>query len=860
MTDSKKAQKKYPRHVRRRAKTSPWVKAPLIILAVVLSLYVLAFVAAPFFALRYIEQWYAEQGEGRALLIKGWTLSPVTGEVGLSDISASYPVEGGTEAEVGADFIGINLNLSALFEQTIHVQSLGITGLRFRGAQSPEGLSIAGIDIASSESPAEDKSTREADSSASGTQSASTGNAGPLPEGWSLRVDDISLTDDRVKWQQSGLSLTVSLSELTTGLFDSSTDDATPVSLDVTLEELSVDVGEETLLLREPVTLVLNAKASEILTRPSVTGDISLSSLALDVPGIEGVEFSALDVRGATFNMGQSGMTAGLQKLVLKNIRASLPEEEQAQLDQIVVSGVKWRSEEDDVALSDIELEGFSGNLAGFPQLSLAKFNGGDIKVTAVSSAPEASIGNAGLESLRAQHPLAGVMQLGDLKLIGIEASASNQNVSSLELNNLQVTPAEEDVAIVSLAHYAITDIAATPESFTSGIHRFYGLVSNITRLKDGSIKGIPAAEPETPDGEPKTQVVAAEQSESEENDDATATPFKVQIAGIQLEQNDSPSSFNWTDEAIDPTVNTTGRMLELTTGEIDSTQLEKGIDLNLLLALDDYNRIRATGTMGMKGEYPEGQMDVTIEQLNLIDFNPYLVQAMGYRLKKGMLGVDSDISIRDGQLGGNVLIKLQNSQFEPADDETIDRLSKQISMPVETALSVLKDDNNNIRLNVPLSGDISKPDVGINDVISKISQKALKTATLYYLKQSLVPYGQLISIASFAGDKLFAIRLNDLNYEAEQLDLTAEHKKYLDTVAEMMGKKTELELQVCPVASQQEVETWGDTWYSEVTKRGANVKAYLSDKEDKNGKSLSGRITVCAPQKGEAPKIILGV
>jgi hypothetical protein len=300
--------------------------------------------------------------------------------------------------------------------------------------------------------------------------------------------------------------------------------------------------------------------------------------------------------------------------------------------------------------------------------------------------------------------------------------------------------------------------------------------------------------------------------------------------------------------------------VVELRTGKIDTSALEKGVELHMVFALDAYNRIRADGVMGMKGEYPEGKINLNIEQLNLVEFNPYLVEAMGYRLKKGMLQVTSDISITDGQLGGKMLIVLQNSKFEPADQETIKSLSKQISMPVETALSVLKDDNNNIRIEVPLSGDISQPDVGINDVVNQISKKALKTATLYYLKQSLVPYGQLLSIASFAGDQLFAIRLDDLKYETQQLELTDEHKAYLDTVGKMMIKKSELELQVCPVAGELEQKEWGENWAIEVAKRAASVKAYLSEIKDKKEKSLSGRITVCTPQKGDKAKVILGV
>ena len=872
MNDSKKspakAQKKYPRHVRHRAKTPLWVKLPLILVAVLVTIYILVFVATPFFALRYIEQWYAEQGEGQSLLIGGWTLSPFTGEVELRDVKASYPVKD-SEAEVGADFIGINVNLSALLEQIIHIQSVGVSGLKFRGKQSEDGLSLAGIMLPGSdqaETEAQPTAESEKESEKDNKKDDQAGTSGPLPEGWSLRVDDISLTDDLIQWQQAGLAVTVELSELSTGLFNSASDEATPLTLNVTLRELSVAIGEDSLVLRSPVTLRLQAEAQRVLTQPRISGDISLSSLALDAPGIDAVEFSALDIKGATFNIGDNGMTAGLRSLLLKNVQAQLPDDERAQLDELMLGQLNWRASEDDVSVKELSLEGFSGNLAGFPELSLASFSTSEVRVKELSTQPSADIGRAGLETLRARHPEAGVLQLGDLSVIGVQASADTQNVSSLELNSLSVTPPGEEVPLASLAHYQITDINATPSSFSSGIHQFYGLVSNVTRLADGSIKGVPASEAEqesAPDSDPDTDADTAPDAGESGEAANEPVPFRVQIAGIQLltEGDDIPATtFNWTDQAVTPTVNTSGKVLELTTGQIDTDQLESGVDLTLLLALDTYNRIRASGKMGVKGDYPEGQLEVDVEQLNLVDFNPYLVQAMGYRLKKGMLGVDSTISINNGQLGGNVLIKLQNSRFEPADEATIDRLSKQISMPVETALSVLKDDNNNIRLDVPLSGDITQPDVGINDVINQISRKALRTATLYYLKQSLVPYGQLISIASFAGDKLFAIRLNDLVYEPQQLELTEEHIKYLDTIAGMMSKKPELELQACPIAGKQEVEAWGDAWYSEVVKRGAAVKAYLAEKKDKNDKSLSGRVTVCAPQKGDIPEVILGV
>ncbi|MEK9766445.1 MAG: hypothetical protein VW274_08185, partial [Thalassolituus sp.] len=219
-----KAAKKYPH--KPRPKTSRWLKVPAITVAVLVSVYVLIFYVAPFFAMRYAEQWYAEQGEGQSLFIGGWTLSPFTGEVELRNVEAAYPVKG-QKAHVGAEFVGININLSELFGKTIHVQSVGVRGLTFRGVQTDEGLSLAGIDLPSSGAgdpgvdPGSDASVSEQPAGQEDVEGETDGKtesaSGPLPEGWTVRVDDIALIDDRVRWEQSGLTVAVKLSKLTTG-------------------------------------------------------------------------------------------------------------------------------------------------------------------------------------------------------------------------------------------------------------------------------------------------------------------------------------------------------------------------------------------------------------------------------------------------------------------------------------------------------------------------------------------------------------------------------------------------------------------------------------------------------------------
>src|SRR5690554_8029940 len=95
--------------------------------------------------------------------------------------------------------------------------------------------------------------------------------------------------------------------------------------------------------------------------------------------------------------------------------------------------------------------------------------------------------------------------------------------------------------------------------------------------------------------------------------------------------------------------------------------------------------------------------------------------------------------------------------------------------MPIDTAVGLLRDDNGYVRLTVPLSGDLTDPNVGLSDISKQLTQRALKAGTVYCLKQALQPYGTMLTVASFAGDYLFAIRLDSLVYEHGVTELTDE-------------------------------------------------------------------------------------
>lgn len=455
---------------------------------------------------------------------------------------------------------------------------------------------------------------------------------------------------------------------------------------------------------------------------------------------------------------------------------------------------------------------------------------------------------------------------LGGLQLEGIRADQWQQQLQQLTLSGLRLGAAEQP--LLTLERYQIEHLKADPQAqrFSTGLHGYRGLVAQLEKQADGTLRGLSPAG-DTP---PASATPAAEHSREKaattpvadaplSDGDADTTPELI-IAGIR--QLGQESQLHFHDASVTPAAELSLKIKTLKIGQINSADLTQPVLLELEAALDDYNQLLAEGTLALVEGYPQGRMVVEIRQLNLVAFNGYLAQAMGYQVHKGSLQLEADVRVDQAQLDGSSKLLLRNSEFVPVDEDTIDRLSKQISMPVETALSLLKDDNNNIRLKVPLTGRVDDPDVGLDDLTSQLSTLALKQAAGYYLKQALQPYGTLISLSSYAGDYLLAIRLDDLRYQPLQAEVSEEQGKYLNKVAEMMLEKPALELQVCGFASHSEAQSLADNpqaglknWQQLALSRALLVKSWF---KQHHPQALE-RVTTCQPQQGDEAVVSLG-
>ncbi|MAS25266.1 MAG: hypothetical protein CMI03_20330 [Oceanospirillaceae bacterium] len=791
---------------------------------------------------------------------------------------------------------------------------------------------------------------------------------------WLVRVQSLSITANDLNWNvQLAQTLDVAsssgrLSINQINVRDFSTAETDPVDIDINLQ-LSTEIRAAGADIDvKPMTFSLRGSLDHPLTAPSWQGDIGLSGtdvkannirvrlseLSISLDAALNDAFSQLTFDGevtfADAGADMPEMNAGFSKLVLEldgsllNNLKELTLNSGIQLNDVRVNAAGLRSQ---LAELTTQLHTSATDDFAAPQVA------GDIQLRGI---------DAGYQQYQAT--------LDELSLSGLDAGLQQQRLQNLLLRNLRVssqpgwqsanpaatpatTPAEDGqggnaendisaavtepaagttepaVELLNLAHYQLSDFAFNQNSLTSGSHDFDGLVVELYKLADGTIKGLEnsASENNALENDASEKSIAenssAESTAAESNkaqsdpasESTDSKPLAFYLAGLHQAAlvyskvrgekvqgdvaedgdvgvdgesdttavSDSESTeqqvsaeqtqtlplqnsiIHFTDAAVSPPLDASITLYELAVGEAEGSvagadaELKQPITLHLLAGLDKYNRIRTDASLSVYErdgvQYPQGTIKAKITQLDLTAFNGYLAQSMGYNLERGMLEADIDVTIDKAKLKGEVKILLRNSRFVPVDEATIDRVSKQISMPVDTALDLLRDGNGNVNVTIPVSGDLTDPNFGLSDLTQQLSVLALKTGAMFYLKQALQPYTTLINLASFAGDYLMKIRLDALRYESGQTELSEEHLKNLNKVMSLMQDKKSLELQACPFVSAEEAETAGDGWTELAKQRGAAVKAWLNEQDEQ----LTPRITVCKPQKGKNAEVVLG-
>ena len=215
---------------------------------------------------------------------------------------------------------------------------------------------------------------------------------------------------------------------------------------------------------------------------------------------------------------------------------------------------------------------------------------------------------------------------------------------------------------------------------------------------------------------------------------------------------------------------------------------------------------IEQAGQLSLKGAIVPSndlQMDLKgkLQHLGLTAYSNYSARHIGYRIEQGQLDVDFNVKVDKGQIDSNFALLLKKFDLGELQQHEQSAANNELGVPIPVALNLLRDNDDNIELSIPISGDLNKPDFSLTSVISTVTFKALKNAVIY----TYSPLGML-SVASGLVDLATALRFKPLDFAPREFALDDAAKTQLDKAGKVLSKKSKVDLVLCANATLQDL------------------------------------------------------
>ena len=331
------------------------------------------------------------------------------------------------------------------------------------------------------------------------------------------------------------------------------------------------------------------------------------------------------------------------------------------------------------------------------------------------------------------------------------------------------------------------------------------------------------------------------------------STPVKSKkpattVASIQIDQIRFDGSRVLIDDfAVTPAFKAEIVLNHATLRGIDSGRPNQPMNLSMDGQLGKHSPFSVKGQFFPYLQPTDLKLTGQFKAIDLPPISPYVVDSMGYTVNAGLMEADVGIESKKGILGGKTDLAFKDLQLAVKDADKAAKLAASITMPLDTAVSLLQDKDKRFSLKVDVSGNLEDPKFSFTDAVNQALLKSIQFASVSYLKWYFQPYGTLITIAQTA-EKMAQIRLDPITYSPGADQTVESIRRYLDKIVGLIQENARLTLKVCSRATADDLPYVGfsnERALELARRRAENVKDYLISR----GKIAADRIIICAPQ-----------
>ena len=384
---------------------------------------------------------------------------------------------------------------------------------------------------------------------------------------------------------------------------------------------------------------------------------------------------------------------------------------------------------------------------------------------------------------------------------IGVDNHASVQGsllLSGFTLGGKEKTIESNKVVTIKTTHFKNISLDTIKKRLTLNTVEVSGSQINLLRDKTGtwlpSILGANSGKKST-----KTQGAETEVSTQESDTQSKKTEFDFSINKVTLT---GKNIISLKDEAVAPVFARQFSVEKFLINNLSNGDSSEKTDISVKIKEHQYGLVTLEGTVQRLFNLPSGEIKTKISGVELAPLSPYASGAIGYHINSGQLSLDSSIRLDKGNIDAKNTIDIDQLDMEAQNQEVIDKLGQKLTMPVETAVSLLKNGDGDIVLDVPIQGDIKNPNIKFGDAIDAALFQAVKGAAFNYMVLAIQPYGAILMAAQEANEYVDQLQLPAFQFQPGEKVLQEAQGDYLDKVAVMLNSRPDLRVKLCPYAT----------------------------------------------------------
>ncbi len=181
------------------------------------------------------------------------------------------------------------------------------------------------------------------------------------------------------------------------------------------------------------------------------------------------------------------------------------------------------------------------------------------------------------------------------------------------------------------------------------------------------------------------------------------------------------------------------------------------------------------------------------LSDIPLAVFSPYTIKYLGRSIKQGKLYADMRNIIKDDVVMGENFITLDHVYFgDPRDEEP------KIDLPISTALSLLRDSNGKVVLDLPVEGDLRSPSISYRRLVWQSLQSVI-------IEAAASPLTLLGTIYDFSSEEL-----SHVDFAPASFEISVEEKEKLQVIGKALADRPGLRLEI-QSAVAAELDAQGD-------------------------------------------------